>query len=188
MFIGTNNICATISVLSVNLIITLVYVFIISDEKRKKLFFLLPKFFQKLFVVFFVLPLIISPPLSGEAVSSPGIMPGAIGVLLSLGGLILILSAFLKIGLIPSIKSESAIIISGAYGIVRHPIYSGTIILYSGLVVFFQSSIALCYLPLSVLLYYVMTIYEEKDLIVIYGDAYLEYRKKVRARLIPYVL
>ena len=86
------------------------------------------------------------------------------------------------------IKSKSGLSTTGMYAIIRHPIYSGTIILYFGLVLFQESIIPLMYFPISIVLYFLMTVFEEKDLIRSFGDEYIEYKKKVKKRIIPYVL
>jgi protein-S-isoprenylcysteine O-methyltransferase Ste14 len=96
--------------------------------------------------------------------------------------------AFLKIGAVPSLRERSALITTGVYGLVRHPIYAGTILTFLGVILFFEAMIPLLYFPISVGLYFIMTVYEEKSLMAEYGREYNEYQKKVRKRIIPYFL
>jgi protein-S-isoprenylcysteine O-methyltransferase Ste14 len=77
---------------------------------------------------------------------------------------------------------------SGVIRIVRHPIYSGTLVVFTGLILFNSSAIPLLYFPFSLLLYYLMTYFEEKDLVKIYGEEYFNYKGKVKYRLIPFVI
>jgi len=44
------------------------------------------------------------------------------------------------------------------------------------------------YFPLLCLLYIIATILEEKGLVEEYGDEYINYKKEVTKRLIPFIL
>lgn len=111
-----------------------------------------------------------------------------VSLLLIIGGFVFIGLAFLKIGAIPSLKEKSNLITQGVYRIVRHPIYCGTLIIFLGLIIWTNAFISLLYFPISVLLYFIMTVYEEKSLIREYGQEYMDYQKQVRKRIIPFVL
>jgi len=84
-------------------------------------------------------------------------------------------------------ETTSELIISGLHKYVRHPIYSGTVLIYMG-AFFFQPTDLMAaslfwlitYLPIGIYL-------EEKKLIIEYGERYLNYRKNVKA-LIPKVI
>ncbi|MGE5604966.1 MAG: methyltransferase family protein [Bacteroidota bacterium] len=99
-----------------------------------------------------------------------------------------IIASFLKMGVIPSLREKSGLITQGVYGIVRHPIYSGTIFAFFGLNLVFNSFISLLYLPVSIGLYLIMIIYEEKSLLNEYGEEYKSYQKNVPKRIIPFVI
>jgi len=172
--------------LSVNLLTTISYFFIINKKRLKDGFYQLPQIIQKFYVLLFVAPLFISPFLTQDTFQT-GIFIRIIGAVLSFTGVVFIVFSFLKIGVVPSI-SKSGLVSSGMYKIVRHPIYSGTILLFCGLILIKSSLLPLCYLPLSILLYYLMTVFEEKDLIRIFGEDYILYRQKVKYRIIPFVL
>lgn len=185
MGLSSNDVLVN-AILCINLAATLTYLWIILSEKRKKAFFSAPLIAQKLFVVLFVGPLFISPIISQNKYEGNWV-GNVMGTLIMLVGLIIIMMAFFKIGTIPSLRSKSFLATTGIYGIVRHPIYSGTIMMFAGLGLLFEASLPLSYLPLSIFLYFIMTVYEEKGLEAEYGTEYLEYKKKVRKRLIPFI-
>ncbi len=176
-------------VLSINLVATFIYLFFLSDENRKKVFFSLPMLLQKAFVAFFVGPLFISPfmpqsrfPMLPEAVNM------TLSLLLVFIGIAFILGAFFKIGPVPSLKAKTNLVTQGVYGIVRHPIYAGTILTFLGLILLKNALVSLFYFPVSIGLYFLMTIFEERSLINEYGQEYKDYQLDVRKRIIPFVI
>lgn len=173
-------------VLCINLLTTISYLFIINNVKAKEGFYRLPIIIQKVYVLLFVLPLFISPFLTDVTFSESYIIK-VIGIILSLVGILFILFSFLKIGVIPSI-SKSGLITTGMYRIVRHPIYSGTLILFIGLILLNFSVLSFLYFPISILLYWIMTYFEEKDLKRMFGEEYILYKQKVKSRIIPFIL
>jgi len=173
-------------VLCINLLTTISYLFIITKEKAKDGFYRLPVIIQKLYILFFVLPLFISPFLTEMTFWENDIILG-IGILLALIGVLFILFSFLKIGVVPSI-SKSGLITTSVYGIVRHPIYSGTLMLFLGLILFNFSLLSLLYFPVSIFLYWAMTYFEEKDLTRKFGEEYIHYKQNVKSRIIPYIM
>jgi protein-S-isoprenylcysteine O-methyltransferase Ste14 len=174
-------------ILSINLIATLVYFWIIANERRMQSFFGLPMVVQKSFVVLFVAPLFVSPVVSQNKYDGH-LIGNVVGGVVALIGLVMIVMAFFGTGVIPSIKEKSSLATTGVYGVVRHPIYAGTIVTFAGLNLLFEAVTPFLYLPLSICLYYVMTVYEEKGLVAEYGEEYSEYKKRVRKRIIPFVL
>jgi protein-S-isoprenylcysteine O-methyltransferase Ste14 len=173
-------------VLCINLITTISYLFIINNVKAKEGFYRLPLIIQKFYVLLFVLPLFISPFLTKVTFLENSFIK-IVGIILSLIGILFILFSFLKIGVVPSI-SKSGLITTGMYRIVRHPIYSGTLVLFLGLILFHSSALSLLYFPLSILLYWIMTYFEERDLIRMFGEEYILYKQKVKSRIIPFVI
>lgn len=173
-------------VLCINLITTISYFFIITNMKAKEGFYRLPLIIQKFYVLLFVLPLFISPFLTNITFIENSFIR-IVGITISLIGALFILFSFLKIGVVPSI-TKSGLITTGMYRIVRHPIYSGTLVLFLGLILSHSSALSLLYFPLSVLLYWIMTYFEERDLIRMFGEEYILYKQKVKSRIIPFVL
>jgi protein-S-isoprenylcysteine O-methyltransferase Ste14 len=85
-----------------------------------------------------------------------------------------------------SLPNHSSLNISGFNAWVRHPLYLGMILVLTGLFLFFPTLSALLLLC-SVLVYLPFGIYfEEKKLILQFGQEYLEYSKRVK-RLVPWV-
>jgi protein-S-isoprenylcysteine O-methyltransferase Ste14 len=160
---------------------------LLSPGSFQKHFFKLPVFIQKLFPIIAVGPLFISPLLPQDRFILSNFLSLPIGSLLFVLGWILIISAFFKIGVIPSLREKSNLITSGVYRLVRHPIYSGTIISVLGWTILLKSIISIFYFPIMFLLYFLTTILEEKGLIEDYGDEYLNYKLKVTKRLLPFI-
>ncbi|HBE78061.1 MAG TPA: hypothetical protein DDW65_09830 [Firmicutes bacterium] len=175
--------------LSIHFIATMIYLFFLHDEARKKCFFRMPVLLQKSVVLLFVGPLFISPFLTQPRfhILIYDWLKIPLGFLLFCGGLTVIILAFFKIGVVPSLREKSALLTAGVYRVVRHPIYSGTLLAFLGVILFSEAAVSLLYFPVSVGLYYFMTVYEEKSLVAEYGLEYVEYQKKVRKRIIPYI-
>lgn len=177
-------------VLGINLMATLIYLFFLGNESRKKRFFQLPVGIQKSLVGLFVGPLLVAPflPQSKIYPAIPDAIKLPVSLLLTVGGLSFIILAFGKIGVIPSMKEKSHLITRGVYRIVRHPIYAGTILMFLGLILYSNALVSLFYFPISIALYFTMTIFEERSLIQEYGPEYLEYQNQVPKRIIPFIL
>lgn len=81
------------------------------------------------------------------------------------------------------LDENEVFVASGLHGYVRHPIYSGTILLFLGYLFFEPILSAVLHLVL-LLLYLPFGIhYEEKKLVSIYGENYLLYKKSVPSLL-----
>lgn len=182
-----NNMIA-LSILSVNFAASLSYFIIYSKDSLKKAFFRLPVMAQKIYVAFFVVPLFAAPFFSISKFADPSVLFITSGIIMSIAGLLIIVFSFLKIGVVPSIKNDGKLSTTGTYKIVRHPIYFGTIVTQAGLILVNQALLPIIYLPLSILLYYMMATIEEKDLVNMFGDRYLEFSKKTKGKVIPLIL
>lgn len=111
--------------------------------------------------------------------------PRYASLLLTTVGVMIIQSSFRQYsikGFVGMKREETAELkTDGILGYIRHPIYSGTILVIVGFFLFIPNlpTLASC---VCMLLYLPIGIYlEEKKLIAIYGNAYLEYRSKVPA-------
>jgi protein-S-isoprenylcysteine O-methyltransferase Ste14 len=177
-----------IAILSINLCAFLFDLIFPSYKNWKAHFLKLPVLLQKLCVIVVVGPLFIAPlfPQNRFNISPYFSLPA--GILLFVIGWIIIIFAFLKIGVIPAIRKKTNLITSGIYSVIRHPIYSGTLIAVLGWSILFKSIILIVYFPLLFLLYLVGTVYEERNLIEQYGDEYIRYKKKVTKRFIPFIV
>jgi protein-S-isoprenylcysteine O-methyltransferase Ste14 len=174
--------------LAINTLASMSYFYIYSSKKIKSHFFKLPQVLQKLYVAFFVLPIFIAPFIKQSKFSDYSLYLSLLGVILSIVGFTFIVMSFLKIGVVPSIKEKGGLSSTGVYGIVRHPIYAGTIQVQIGFTLLNQSLISLIYLPISVFLYFSMAAIEERDLEDMFGSAYVEYKEKVKKSIISFVL
>ena len=177
-----------IAILSINFCCFLFNIIFTSNKNRIDHFLKLPVLLQKLYVIVVVGPLFIAPlfPQNRFNISPYFSLPA--GILLFVLGWIIIIFAFLKIGVIPAVRKKSDLLTSGIYSVIRHPIYSGTLIAVLGWSILFKSIILTVYFPLLCLFYLVGTILEEKGLIEEYGDEYISYKKNVTKRLIPFIL
>ena len=108
-------------------------------------------------------------------------------------GLIIIRLAFKQSSVIDFLSREdryeedATLHLSGVYASVRHPIYSGTILIFIGMVLFITKVGPLVSL-IATLIYLVIAIpLEERKLIKKHGDTYLTYKRQVPA-IIPNLL
>lgn len=85
------------------------------------------------------------------------------------------------------IQSDHELIQNGPYKLLRHPSYTGAWISMIGISLFFQSKMGLVF---SIFVYFLIYIYriecEEKALEGIFGDAYVQYRKKTWG-ILPFI-
>jgi len=68
---------------------------------------------------------------------------------------------------------------TGAYGRVRHPMYLGILLIYLGFVLSTLSWISFALWVGIFIIYDYLASYEEKNLIRIFGKAYVDYQKRV---------
>lgn len=116
-----------------------------------------------------------------------------LGYMLAAFGTIIVVKSFKNFsgkkfaGLKPhdDLEAVEPLVQSGIHGIIRHPIYSGLILIFTGYFLFapslgslIQLVMLLTYLPFGIY-------FEEKKLISIYGDEYLKYKEKVPS-IIPF--
>ena len=84
------------------------------------------------------------------------------------------------------VTENQKVIDSGLYGIVRHPMYTATVILFLSMPLVLGSIVSFFVFLMYPILIIIRIIYEEKFLekeLV----GYIEYKKKVRYRLIPFI-
>ena len=85
-----------------------------------------------------------------------------------------------------TVKEEHALIQTGPYAYVRHPIYSGFTLGATGLVILNGDLFSLVGIGLMLFGWFLKFRLEEKFMIQEFGDTYLSYRRNVKA-LIPFV-
>ncbi len=124
-----------------------------------------------------------------------GMLPGwvfSLGIALIILGIIIrqwsmaILGRFFS-GVV-GIQKDQKVIEKGPYKYVRHPSYTGALIIFIGLGLALQSWAGVLTLILLFIIAYGYRIYvEEKVLISELGEPYIEYKKRTK-RLIPYIV
>ena len=87
-----------------------------------------------------------------------------------------------------TIKQDHELIRRGPYGLVRHPIYTGTLIAVIGTAMVSGEIRDLLALPLATLGFWLKARSEERLLMSNFGDRYAAYRREVRGAIIPHVL
>lgn len=87
-----------------------------------------------------------------------------------------------------TIKQDHELIRTGPYRLVRHPIYTGTLIAAIGTAIALGETRDLLALPLVIVGFWLKARSEERLLMSNFGDRYAAYRREVRGAIIPYVL
>ena len=121
-----------------------------------------------------------------EYTSNPVIML-ILGVILIIAGAIFWISAVLNSDIQKNIRNNH-LVTTGIYAIVRNPIYAAFLYAITGLILI-SNNLLLLVLPIIYwqIMAWTMKRTEEKWLIDLYGDDYLDYSKKVN-RFIPKVI
>jgi protein-S-isoprenylcysteine O-methyltransferase Ste14 len=88
------------------------------------------------------------------------------------------------LGITPSVESSEELITTGLYAKVRHPLYSGLVLVFLGYFLFSGSLTSVVHLSCLVLYLPFGIYFEEKNLVLQFGEAYQNYKSKVPA-LIP---
>ena len=112
-----------------------------------------------------------------------------LGLAIGLVGAGLVLAGLLWLGrnltAVPHPKADSTLVQSGAYAIVRHPIYSGIILGAFGLGLLKASTLVILYALILFLFFDIKSRREEQWLAAKFSD-YSQYQQRVR-KLIPFV-
>jgi protein-S-isoprenylcysteine O-methyltransferase Ste14 len=113
------------------------------------------------------------------------------GTIVFLSGLILRVTAFITLGfgfrpVVSSARNET-VIKKGVYRIIRHPSYTGMILIYVGLSLCLLNWVLLIISAMGFSALYIWRVHlEEKVLVSRFGKEYSDYQKKTR-KFIPYV-
>lgn len=86
----------------------------------------------------------------------------------------------------PTPKSGSTLIKNGVFTWIRHPIYSGILLGFLGLSLYYQSLYKIGVVVLLLVLFYFKTSYEEQRLEMVFKE-YVDYKAKTK-RFVPFVL
>jgi protein-S-isoprenylcysteine O-methyltransferase Ste14 len=121
-------------------------------------------------------------------ISDIGYLGLYLNIILAVGGLIMIILGWYQIyhGYWKKVDGSQTIVDSGIYHYIRHPQYVGLMLIAIGMVFGWATLTNLIMLPILGILYYRLSIKEEKMMIKEFGDAYIAYMKKTK-RFIPFV-
>ena len=101
---------------------------------------------------------------------------------ISVAGIVLVSGWYLVRNGIKSVfgteRSEPKVISTGAFSIVRHPIYTGAILFYLGATIITMSIASAAFWILIIIFYILIARYEERILTEEFGEEYLNYKKK----------
>jgi protein-S-isoprenylcysteine O-methyltransferase Ste14 len=73
------------------------------------------------------------------------------------------------------------LVVSGLYSKIRHPFYSGFVLIFIGYFLFTGTAAAVVHLICLVFYIRIGSYFEEKNLVDLYGQSYIEYQEKVPA-------
>ena len=90
-----------------------------------------------------------------------------------------VLLGYLSHNALFSQRQESKLIMSGVFAHVRHPLYFSVLLAYLGFIFASMSIVSVIPWICFIILFDKMATYEEEDLVRIFGDAYLKYKKRV---------
>ncbi len=132
-------------------------------------------------VLFLLSPIFDVPVIARKYFEIFGHLPARIGTLISIGGILLIAIGWAKI------HKADGLVTNGIYKFIRHPQYTGIFLFTLGWLIHWPSLITLILWPVLVSAYVWLAIQEEKELIEVYGENYIEYAKRTK-RFLPYLL
>lgn len=83
-------------------------------------------------------------------------------------------------------ERKQRVISTGVYGVVRHPMYLGALLLFAGAPLLLGSFVGLA-IGMVLTLLLVARIFREEDLLKKELDGYMDYCRNVRYRLLPFI-
>lgn len=103
-----------------------------------------------------------------------------------LGLIVSVISAVVVILGWKQVYGKDGLVTGGLYSIVRHPQYSGMLLMVSVWALVWPTLITLVLWPVLIYTYYRLSLNEEKHMEELYGDEYSNYRKRV-PMLLPFL-
>ncbi len=132
-------------------------------------------------VLFLLSPFFDVPIIARKYFEILGHLPARVGTLISIAGILIVALGWAKI------HKADGLVTDGIYKFVRHPQYAGIFLFTLGWIIHWPSVITLILWPILNVSYVWLAIQEEKELLEIYREEYVEYAKKTK-RFIPYLL
>ena len=148
-----------------------------TKMKGKKIFRILFGIFRAIiFFAIFYNPLITQPKVA-DSIILPiiGLVLLIFGITLNVIGTKELVKT--KLGGVKGIPDK--IITNGVYNIIRHPINLGFMFIFAGWYTVWAGIYSLYFLPVLIIIFIIVSFYEERNLIKVYGDEYKEYKKNV---------
>jgi protein-S-isoprenylcysteine O-methyltransferase Ste14 len=119
-------------------------------------------------------------------------LTGITGIVLTIAGLVFSVWARFHLGKFWSgmvmVKVGHRIIKSGPYRMVRNPMYTGLLIAYVGATIAIGEVLAFVALGIGIAAVWVKIKAEEEILLEKFGEEYLQYKRDVKAAIIPWVV
>ena len=138
------------------------------------------------------LVIVLAPGTMGGGPAWPAAVAGAAtaaGVLLFAAGVALALAGTVSLGRnltpLPHPKKDARLVVTGAFRLVRHPIYGGIILMAYGFALFRHAPLTLGYATVLFVFFDVKSRREER-LLAAKFPGYADYRRRVR-KLIPFL-
>jgi protein-S-isoprenylcysteine O-methyltransferase Ste14 len=120
---------------------------------------------------------------SSGSVSDAEAISALAGGLVTLAGLVLVVWTLLswrQLFVGHGVLDDQELVTGGAFGVVRHPVYAGALLIWSGLSLCFLSPVAAAITALYVLPAYLLYIRSEEAMMLdSFGDQYSRYRREV---------
>lgn len=111
----------------------------------------------------------------------------ALGVALMLLGLIVVALAFVRLGEAltptPVPRADAGLRTTGVYRLVRHPIYSGILLVAAGITIAIGTWWTLAWFVVLVVFFLVKSRWEDRLLSIAYGDAWAQWAQRTGALL-----
>jgi len=152
-----------------------------------------PKIYRLQYVIFAIISLV-AILLWAAIIESPYVIPLGwwqrfSGLLFAAWGIIISIRAFKSYDTMAffglnDLKSEDEFQTDGLLKYVRHPLYSGSILLFAGFFLYIPTVVNMISSSLAILYFLIGIQFEEKKLIRLFGERYLEYKKNT-PMLIP---
>jgi methanethiol S-methyltransferase len=128
-----------------------------------------------LFFGIFYNPLMNQPRIGTMSMPISGCIVLLLGIILNVIGTKELVKT--KLGGVKGIPDR--IITTGIYRIIRHPINLGFMLIFCGWYVMWAGIYSLYFLPVLIILFIIVSFYEEKNLIKVFGEEYQAYKKEV---------
>lgn len=155
----------------------------VAEQQRSQ------KIIQSLASLFFILPFLVSSldhRFGWSSVPTPLVILGDVLVALGLYSVFLVFRENTFTSATIEVQEEQRVISTGPYALVRHPMYAGAFIMLLGVPLALGSWWA--FIPVFLLFAAIVwRLLEEEKFLVKSLPGYMQYRQKVRYRLIPFI-